>query len=120
MTTVIVRTKEELKAALNSNVIEIQIDNPELVKQLKSLRQLRLAGPLAIGSVIAAIPLMPVTGGASLPAAMVGFLGTSAFVVASGISALCIAIGGIVVIGILTDWEEVELIGVFKLKRKRK
>lgn len=119
MKTVIVRTKEELQEALKSNADEIQIENATLIKQLRAINKLRLAGPIAIGAVIAAIPLIPVTGGASLPATLFAFVGTSALTVSSGILGLCIAIGGVVVISIFTDWEEVEVAGVFKMKRKK-
>lgn len=120
MTTVTVRNKDELKAALSGNAQEIVIQNSKLIKQLRAIRRLRKAGPLAIGAVIAAIPLIPLTGGASLPTALVGFMGASAAPVTASVVGLVIAIGGILLIAVLTDWEEVEIGGVFKLKRKSK
>jgi 4-hydroxybenzoate polyprenyltransferase len=74
---------------------------------------------------LAAIPLIPATGGGSLfaVAAFSGGLataGTVSGVSGMAIAAMCVAIGGIVVIGIFTDFEEVEINGIFKLKRKVK
>ncbi|MBE9155014.1 hypothetical protein [Cyanobium sp. LEGE 06113] len=115
-----VRNKNELKSALSSSADEIVIENQKLVKQLRAIKLLRKAGPLAIGIVIAAIPLLTFTGGVSLPATLLGFMGASALPVSSSVVGLTVAIGGIVLIGILTDWEEVEIAGVFKLRRKRK
>ncbi|NVZ09855.1 hypothetical protein HW932_11345 [Allochromatium humboldtianum] len=120
MKSVIVRNKDALKAALQGDAAEIVVDDARLIKQLRAIRRLRKAGPIAIGVVIAAIPLIPVTGGASLPVGMVGVMGASAFPVSASVIGLSIAIGGIIVIGILTDWEEVEVAGVFKLRRKSK
>ena len=113
MKTAIVKNKAELKTALKSDVDEIFIESDELVQQLRSIKTLRKAGPIAVGIVVAAIPLIPLTGGGSMVAA-VATTGVS-----TSILALCIAIGGVVVIGIFTDWEEVEIPGVFKLKRKQ-
>lgn len=120
MDTVTVRNKEDLKNALSSNATEIIVDDGKLVKQLRAIKLLRKAGPIAIGAVVAAIPLVPITGGASLPATIVGFVGVSGFGASASILGLTIAIGGIYVIGVFTNWEEVELAGVFKLKRKSK
>ncbi len=118
MKSVVVRNKSELKKALKSEVDEIVVENEQLEKQLRSVRLIRKAGPMAIGAIVVAIPFIPFTGGASVPAAMVGVMGTSGAVASTGLIGLVIAIGGVVVIGILTDWEEVEVAGVFKLKRK--
>jgi hypothetical protein len=117
MKTIVVRNKDELTTALKSDADEIVIDSNELVKQLRAIKTLRKAGPIAIGVIVAAIPLIPVTGGGSLVAAAAAAGAATSGV---GIGALCIAIGGILVIGIFTDWEEVELAGIFKLKRKQK
>jgi hypothetical protein len=117
MKTVIVRNKDELKTALKSDADEIVIESNELINQLRAIKTLRKAGPIAIGVIVAAIPLIPVTGGGSMVAAAAAAGATTSGV---GIVALCIAIGGILVIGIFTDWEEVEIAGIFKLKRKQK
>lgn len=118
MKPVIVRNKDELKCALQGEAEEIIVADEKLVKYLRAVRRLRKAGPVAIGLVVAAIPLIPVTGGASLPVALAGVMGAPAFSVSASIMGLALAIGGIVLIGLLTDWEEVEVAGVFKLKRK--
>ena len=120
MKSITVHNKDELKAALKGDATEIVVSNPELVKQLRAIRLLRKAGPVAIGAVIAAIPLIPVTGGGSLAMTTAGLMGTAGIGVSTSLIGLSIAIGGMVVIGIFTDWEEVELFGVFKLKRKGK
>lgn len=120
MNLIVVKSSSELKSALHKNADEIIIEDEKLIQQLRVVGYLRKAGPIAIGIVIAAIPLIPFTGGASLPLALTSVLGASALPVSAGIVGLCIAIGGIVVISILTDWEEVEVAGVFKLKRKKK
>ena len=120
MNSVVVKNSSELKSALHKNVDEIIIEDEKLIQQLRVVGYLRKAGPIAIGIVVAAIPLIPFTGGASLPLALSGVMGASAIPVSAGIAGLCVAIGGIVVISILTDWEEVEVFGVFKLRRKKK
>lgn len=112
--TVTVHSKAELKTALAAKVDEIIVADAELTKQLKALRMARNAGPVAIGALIAAIPLIPFTGGTSIPIA-VGFVGGGA---GAAIAGLAVAIGGALLIGILTDWEEVELNGLVKLKRR--
>jgi hypothetical protein len=119
MISVTVHNKNELKSALGSSADEIVVENQELAKQLRAVKLLRKAGPLAIGVVVAAIPLIPFTGGASLAVGLYGFVGASAASATGGVVALLVAIGGVVLIGLLTDWEEVEIAGVFKLKRKR-
>ncbi|MDY4283092.1 MULTISPECIES: hypothetical protein [Xanthomonas] len=120
MVGVTIHNKEELKAALSGSADEIVVQDQNLIKHLRAIRRLRKAGPLAIGAVVAAIPLIPFTGGASLPVTLFGFLGMSAIPVTAGIAGLAVAISGVVLIGLLTDWEEVEMAGVFKLKRKSK
>ncbi|OOE57836.1 hypothetical protein BZG13_08765 [Salinivibrio sp. ML323] len=120
MKSVTVRDKKELKKALKSDVDEIVIENHSLEKNLKSVALIRKAGPYAIAAIVAAIPFIPFTGGASVPATMVSFMGASGAAASTGVISLVAAIGGVVVIGIFTDWEEVEIAGVFKLKRKRK
>lgn len=114
MKTVVAKNKAELKTALKSDADEILIEGDELVQQLRRIKTLRKAGPIAVGIIVAAIPLVPLTGGGSMVAA------AAATGVSTSVLTLCIAIGGVVVIGIFTDWEEVEIAGVFKLKRKQK
>ncbi|KJY93928.1 hypothetical protein [Pseudoalteromonas ruthenica] len=119
MKVVTASNKEELKEAINSDATEIIIDDASLAKKLKAIKVIKQAGPLAVGAILVAIPLIPVTGGASVPtAAFFSSAGTS--VAATTIAGLVIAIGGTVVISLFTDWEQVELNGVFKLKRTPK
>jgi hypothetical protein len=121
MKSVIVRNKDALKSALKGDATEIVVDDAKLIKQLSAIRRLRKIGPIAIGIVIAGIALIPVTGGASLPVGLSRVMGARAAIpVSANIVGLSIAIGGTIVIGILTDWEEVEVAGVFKLRRKSK
>ena len=127
MTTVVVKNKEELKAALQGTATEIIVDDAKLATQLRTIRRLRKAGPLVIGGVIASIALIPVTGGTSAAAGVAALSGAATAGVAGtsvgafsgfGLAGLCVAIGGTVVIGMLTDWDQVEIFGVVKLKRK--
>ena len=120
MKSITVKNQEELKAALLEKPDEIIIENIDLITKLRAISLIRKAGPVAIAAIAAAIPLIPFTGGASVPSALVGFMGISAASTSAGLLALCIAIGGIVVIGIFTDWEEVEVGNVFTLRRKKK
>ena len=67
MNLIVVKSSSELKSALHKNADEIIIEDEKLIQQLRVVGYLRKAGPIAIGIVIAAIPLIPFTGGASLP-----------------------------------------------------
>lgn len=120
MKSVVVRDKKQLKHAIKSDVDEIVIESASLEKQLRSVGLIKKAGPYAIAAIVAAIPLIPFTGGTSVPIAMSGVMGASGAIASTSIIGLVIAIGGVVVISIFTDWEEVEIAGVFKLKRKSK
>lgn len=120
MKTVVARNKAELKAALKSDASEIVIEDAKLAKDVRAIRRLRKAGSVAIAAAIVAIPLIPLTGGASVPTVMAGFLGTAAVPVSMSLVGLTLAIGGTVLIAWLTDWDEVEVAGVLKLKRRSK
>lgn len=113
-----VRTGEELKQALKSRPDEILILDEDLATRLRAIKYIKSLGPLAIAAVIAAIPLAVSTGGSS--AVVLGFAAPTAIASTTSIVALCAAIGGTIVISIFTDWEEVEIAGVLKLKRKTK
>jgi hypothetical protein len=129
MEAVVVSNKEELQRAIDSGADEIIIANDDLIKHLKLIKRLRTAGPLAVGSLLGAIALVSATGGrgavpesASLAKA-VNFMGkATAFSDVSGmkIAAMAVAIGGVVVVSLFTDFEEIEIAGIFKLKRKIK
>jgi hypothetical protein len=125
MKTVLVTSTQELKDALKGNASEILIKDEKLAGQLRLIRRLVKASPLAIGAVIASIALIPATGGTS--AAVTAMYVTGAGAAAGGtsaagigIGALCVAIGGTVLIALFTDWEHVEIGGILKLKRKAK
>lgn len=119
MNTVVIKNKDQLKSALKSDATEIIVDDDQLVAQLRNIKRLRVVGPFAVAGAVAAITLVPFTGGASAVAGGAALSAAAGSSISTlGIAGLCIAIGGTVVIGIFTDWEEVELVGVFKLKRK--
>lgn len=112
-----VHSKSELKAAMTADVDEIIVLAPPLIKQLKAVKYIKELGPVAVGAVIAAIPLIVSTGG------LVGVAGISA--VAPGaasaiyaIVALIVAVGGTIAISLFTDWEYVDLPMGIKLRRK--
>jgi hypothetical protein len=120
MKSVVVTNKTELEQAFKSDVDEIIIENESLETQLRAVGVIRKAGPIAIAALVAAIPFILFTGGTSVPIAMAGVMGASGAVVSTSIIGLVVAIGGIVVISVFTDWEEVSILGVFTLKRKCK
>ncbi len=117
-----VRTADELKVALKSDVDEITILDEGLAAKIRSVRRMKRYSPIALGVLVAAAVAAVPTGGASLGAGAYYFAATSA---AGGTTAsaaiwfLVATLGGILVIGIFTDWEEVEVKGVLKLKRKK-
>lgn len=127
MKTVLVTSTQELKDALKGNASEILIKDEKLAGQLRLIRRLVKASPLAIGAVIASIALIPATGGTSAAVTAMYVTGAGAGAAAGGtsaagigIGALCVAIGGTVLIALFTDWEHVEIGGILKLKRKAK
>ncbi len=113
-----VRTAQELKTAQNSGTDEIVVLEGALAAQLRAVRYIKSLGPWAVAGVVASIPPVAGTGGLG----GVAFLGAApgAAWATSAIIALCIAIGGTIVIALFTDWEYVELPGGIKLKRKGK
>jgi hypothetical protein len=126
MKTVVVKTKDELKIALKGDASEIIVEDDNLIKQLRVIQRVRRAGPFVVGGIIASLALIPATGGISAAptsifvSALVA--GASAETAGAGLSitGLCVAIGGVIAISLLTDWEEVSVPGAFKLKRKSK
>lgn len=66
MTTVTVDTKAQLKQAMASYTSCIVVKDPLLCQQLNAVRLLKKAGPWVLASIVAALPLIPATGGASL------------------------------------------------------
>lgn len=111
-----VRTTQELKFAINTGANEIFVLDEKLAAQLKAVKYIKSLGPIAVATVVAAIPLVVATGGlggVALSAAAPGAAWAT-----SAIIALCIAIGGTIAIALFTDWEYVELPFGIKLKRK--
>ena len=114
-----VKTKSELQAAMKSNVSEIIVRDEALLKHLRTIRTVKRFGPLAVGVVVAAVGAAVPTGGMSV----VGLTAAAAVVPGVGVSALttlCLTLGATLVIALFTDWEEIELPGGIKLKRKQK
>lgn len=132
MKSVIVKTEKELKLAMKDKSIdEIEIQNYGLINKIKIISKIKKTAPWLIGAICIAIPLIPFTGGTSLVPVLSGLSGIGGFVGATGagaggttailaIVALCVAIGGSLVISLFTDWEEVEIGNYIKLKRKGK
>jgi len=112
------RNPEELKAAMRRGATEIEIQGEALATQLRAIAFIQNRGPVAIGIAVAAIPLIVASGG--LATFGLAFAAPGAAWATSAIVALSIAIGGAVVIGLFTNWEHVEIMGVIKLKRKQK
>jgi hypothetical protein len=129
MEAVVVTNKQELRHAVSSGADEIIIANDDLIKHLKLIRKLRMTAPLVVSSLLAAIALGSATGsqGGALKSAHCAtgdaFKGAATvFSNVSGmtIAAMVVALGGIVVVSLFTDFEEIEIAGIFKLKRKLK
>lgn len=119
MKTIVVKSEGDLKKAINSDANEIIIENAELAQKLKVIAQIKRKGPYFLAAVLAAIPLIPVTGGGSLLA--LNFVaGGSAVGISSVVIFMVTATSCITVISLLTDWEIVEIFGIFKLERKLK
>ena len=125
MTQRIVRTEKELEKAVKEGVYEIIIDNKDLVEKIHRVKQIKkvsvtaltIAVPLIIGAVAAA----PVTGGLSVaavaPIAVASGLSASAVIAIAGI----IAVGLLVIIAIMNDYEEIECsLNPPKLKLRKK
>jgi hypothetical protein len=121
-----VHSKSELKAAMSKGVDEIVVLDTSLAKQLEAVQYIKSLGPVAVGAVIAAIPLIVFTGG--LGAAGLGLAGALAGAGAapgaawatSAIVGLIVAVGGTIAISLFTDWDYVELPMGIKLRRKGK
>jgi len=113
-----VNSIEELKAAINSNEAEIISYDDEVVKKLRAVKLAKTWGPVAIATIIAAIPLVISTG--PIGVAAISTVAPSAGVATSTIVALIVVIGGVIAINLFTDWEYVELPGGIKMKRKSK
>ncbi|MFK5975978.1 MAG: hypothetical protein QM493_05680 [Sulfurovum sp.] len=88
----------ELKRAIKLGETEIISYDNDVVKKLKAVKLAKSWGPVAVGGIIIAIPLVLTTG---------------------PIVALIIVIGGVISISLFTDWEYVELPGGIKMKRKK-
>jgi hypothetical protein len=116
-----VNSIEELKKAINSGEKEIISYNEDVVKKLKAVKIVKTWGPVAIGGIIVAVPIIIGTGGLAVPAvaAFAPAAATGATITATTIVALIVAIGGIIAISLFTDWEYVE-IGKDGIKMKRK
>ncbi|MEJ5033688.1 hypothetical protein WH243_03140 [Acinetobacter sp. MYb177] len=109
---------KELKQAIQSQELEIIINDEKLITQIKALNYVLKLGPFAVAGLIAAIPLIATTG--PLGAMAVTAIAPTAAISTSAIVALVVAIGGTIAISLLTDWEIVELPMGIKLKRKQK
>ena len=108
---------EELKKAVESGEDEIVSYDEDVVKKLKAIKTAKRWGPVAVAALVAGIPFVVATGGLGL--GVVTIAAPGAAVTTSVIVALVIAIGGTIVIALLTDWEYVE-IGPKGIKMKRK
>lgn len=121
-----VNTVNELKSALRSDADEIVTYDKELLLLLRGYTLTVKYGPYALAAVIAAIPVLALTGpvGAGIGA------GATALGVTAGseisltalipLATLAVAIGGALLISLYTDWECVELPGGIKFTRKSK
>lgn len=112
-----VRTMEELKIALASDVAEIVSYDDDVVSKLKAVKLAQSWGPIAIAAIVAAVPLVLTTGPAG--AGLIAAAAPSAGVAVSTIVALIIAIGGVIAVNLFTDWDYVELPGGIKMERKK-
>jgi hypothetical protein len=107
----------ELKVAMKSGPQEIITHDNDLVKKLKAVKLAKSWGPVAVGGIIAAVPLVLATG--PIGAGAVAAVAPSAGVATSAIVALIMAVGGTIAISLFSDWEYVEIgPGGIKMKRK--
>lgn len=113
-----VHSKGELKVAMEKEVDEIVVLDISLAKQLKAVKYIQDLGPVAVGAVIAAIPLIVSTGGLRISSVVAAAPGAASATYA--IVALIVAIGGTIAISLFTDWEYVDLPMGIKLRRKGK
>ncbi|CAE6724683.1 hypothetical protein [Paraburkholderia nemoris] len=110
---------EELKAALKSDAVEIEINDSMVATSVKAALLAKKWGPVTLAALTAAILAAPFTGGLSFGAAAALSAGELASI--TTIASLCLAIGGAVVVSIYTDWEGVEIgKGGIKLTRSPK
>lgn len=120
-----VQTLAELKAAVQSDATEITTTDPDLQTKLRLIASIQKYGPWAVAAAVAAIPVLVATAPVSAPAGMAalaftGGAGAAGGGTFAGLAVMALAIGGTVLIGILTDWECVEIGDYIKLKRKSK
>lgn len=112
MVTTTVHSKAQLKAALATSANSILVNDPALCRQLNAVRAMKQGGPWVLAAVLAAIPLVPVTGGTSLKVALASIAAKTGV----PISAL-VAIGGAIMLSILTDWKIIQIGTWVRLER---
>ncbi|MGR5514122.1 hypothetical protein ACPV5H_01975 [Vibrio harveyi] len=112
-----VKSVNELKNAVNSGASEIVTYNEDLVRKLKAVKVAKSWGPVAVGGIIAAIPLVVTTG--PVGTAAMAAAAPAASVTTGTIVALVVAIGGTIAINLFTDWDYVELPLGIKMERRK-
>jgi hypothetical protein len=120
-----VRTEKELEEAVKAGVNEIIIENKDLVEKVHRVKQIKkvsvTALTIAVPLIVVAVAAAPFTGGLSVaaaaPIAVASGLSASAIVAIAGI----IAVGLLVIISIMNDYEEIECsLNPPKLKLRKK
>lgn len=119
MSAVIVHTKEQLKAAIDSGAAHILVKDEDLAKRLWAIQLIKKRGPIAVAGVIAAIPVIVATGGigAAPLAVILGAAGVAALPSIAWIAAIC---GAVILMSLFSDWELVKVGGFLELKRNQK
>ncbi len=112
-----VNSLEELKQAIKAGNTEIISYDKDLVQKLKTIKKIKSYGPAVVGGIIAAIPVIALTG--PFGAGALGIIGASEGISTSVIVGMIVVIGGTIVISLFTDWEYVE-IGADGIKLRRK
>ena len=116
-----VSSVSELKEAIEAGENEIVSYNEDVVNKLKAIKLAKSWGPVALATIVAAIPFVIASGGGLGSGAVnaVRFVAPSAGVATSTIVALVIVIGGTIAISLFSDWEYVEIsAGGIKMSRK--
>jgi len=115
MSSVIVKTKEELEKAKNDGVNEITVVG-ELADHVHGGKRIMITGSLALGGITAAIAAMPFTGGISM--AVAGPIAISAGVEIALVLSV-IFVGAALLMAIWKDYNEIEYSsGKLILKKK--
>jgi hypothetical protein len=122
-----VKTVEELKAALKSDTNEIIILDEGLAQRVRAVGYFRRYGPFLLPAIVfgigaATVATAPLggSGGVLAMSAVAASASAASGVSVASIVAMVVAIGGSLVIGLCTDWEEVSIAGLLTLKRKAK